>query len=74
MSHDAFDVESIPYNVFADFPYFWSKCVCVFNSIDTNMNESELDGLWHNFKVQMTAIINLEWNNCTKLDADQQRK
>lgn len=75
VSHDAIVAQSIPYNIFADFQYFWSKCVCVFNTIDTTMNDSKMDELWHNFRVQMTAIVNVEWTNCIKsTDTNQRRK
>lgn len=73
--HDVIAIQSILYDIFADFQYFWSKCVCVFNSIDSIMGDSEMDDLWHNFRVQMTAIVNVEWTNCTKLvDTNQRRK
>lgn len=59
--------------IFNDFQYFWSKCVCIFHSVDKSMNESNMNDLWHTWRVQMTAIVNMEWNICTKLTDTKRR-
>lgn len=62
--------------VSTNFQEFWSNCVCVFDALDSIITESNnMDDSWHSFKIQMTAIVNEEWNNCTKLaDTDQRHK
>lgn len=38
------------------------------------MEESNVDDLWHDAKLQLNAIVELEWKNCLDMDDNSERE
>lgn len=64
-------------NSFAElgnFEEFWLNIKCIYEVVDKVMDESKVDDLWHDAKLQMKAIVKIEWNNCLNFPNDVEQK
>lgn len=64
-----------PFVLFGNFEEFWLNVKCIHRVVDKVMDESNVDDLWHDVKIQMKAIVDIEWSNCLQIsDGAEQEK
>lgn len=56
-----------PFTSFGSFDEFWLNVKCIHGAVDKTMDESNVDDLWHDVKIKMNAIIDIEWKNCMEI-------
>lgn len=57
-----------PERLLGSFEEFWLNFNCIYRVVDKAMDESNVDDLWHDVKIKMNAIIDIEWKNCLRMD------
>lgn len=57
-------VDFNPFVLFGNFKDFWVNIKCIYGVVDHIIDGSDVDDLWHNVKIQMKAIVDIEWENC----------
>lgn len=54
---------------------FWLNIKCIYDVMDKAIDGSDVDDLWHDAKIQMKSIVNVEWKNCLDItDGVEQEK
>lgn len=56
-----------PFVEFGNVKEFWSNIKCIYDVVDKVIDESNVDDLWHDVKLQMKAIVEIEWKNCLNI-------
>lgn len=59
-----------PFILFGNFKDFWVNIKCIHRVLDEVMNDSHVDDLWHDLKIKMKKIVDIEWKNCLAIDDD----
>lgn len=59
-----------PFILFGNFKDFWVNIKCIHQVLDEVMDDSDVDDLWHDLKIKMKKIVEIEWKNCLAIDDD----
>lgn len=57
-----------PFTLFGNFKDFWVNIKCIHRVLNEVMDGSDVDDLWHDTKIKMKAIVDIEWKNCLAMD------
>lgn len=63
-----------PFDVFSSFDDFRTNIQCIYNVVDEVMDESKADDLWHDAKIQLKSIVEVEWQNCLEMDDNAEQE
>lgn len=63
-----------PFDVFGNLDDFRANIQCIYNVMDGVLDESMVDDLWHDAKIQLKSIVDVEWHNCLDKDADSEQE
>lgn len=64
-----------PFHALGDIKEFWVNIKCILRVADDVMEESDIPEMWNRFKTQFKGVVEVEWENCLKIDdgVDQEK-
>lgn len=62
------------FDVLGNLEDFRANIQCISNVVDGVLDESALDDLWHDAKIQLKSIVEVEWHNCLDKNDDTEQE